>query len=95
MSESEAYFPYESIAAAEVQEDPAIPSFVRSIFPSASEAAVDKFADFIKGKVHDGIQIGLGLSSYDPMMAADAFCLGADEAREILIHELNTLRGDE
>lgn len=91
MSGQEAYIPYEVLADVTVLNDTSIPDFIRSVFPSASESAVDKFVDFIKGKVHDGIELGLELSSYDPMRAAEAFCIGADEAREILITELKTL----
>jgi hypothetical protein len=88
MAKHESYTAYESVAEAEVTDDPTIAEFMRFVLPNATEEQIDKFRHFIMCKLHDGIQIGLGLSSYNPMSAADAFRLGVDEGREILIEEL-------
>ena len=95
MSEIESYIPYETLAAEVVRDDESIPEFVRFAFPGANDDAIEKFRVFIKAKLHDGILLGLGLSSYDPMMAPEAFALGADEGREILIEELRLIEGED
>ena len=95
MTQREPHLAYESVAEAEVLDDTTIPEFVRFVFPDATKEQIEKMRHFIVCKLHDGIQIGLGLSSYEPMLAAEAFALGADEAREILIEELKMMEEGE
>ena len=95
MSKKESYIPYETIAMAEVQDDPTIEKFMRSIFPGASSDAVEKFQHFVKGKIHDGIQIGIELSTGTPMSEIQAFNLGVEEGYECAMEDRTITEGEE
>ena len=78
----ESYIPYESVAVAQVEDDENLASFVTSVFPEATELQVEKLRQYVIGKTHDGIQVGLELSHRRPMSQVEIYNLGLTEGYE-------------
>lgn len=77
--ETNEHIPYLSVAEACMAADDTIDPFLLSLFDDVTAAQRYKFWQYVLGKFHDGIEVGLGISGSDPIGEIEAYKLGVTE----------------
>ncbi len=95
MGTPDGYIPYETVAMAHVEDDTTVVGFLGSLFPEATIGQLEKFKLFMAGVVHEGIMVGLELSSNTPMSEVQAYHLGIDEGYKRAMEDRTLTEGDE
>jgi hypothetical protein len=83
-----AYIAYEATVHHEVVISGGDAESIRGVLPDIDPGDLEKIVHLIKGRFHDGIEMGLSLSAADPIGPLEAYKLGDSEGYDRAIDDM-------
>lgn len=84
---NETYIPYEATAHQEVVVDSMDKDFIVNLLPGITVSELDVLLHHIKGRFHDGLEMGTSLSVHDPISALEAYRIGETDGYDRALSE--------